>query len=243
MLEGAHKRRPPTLRAVGATPRVAPTSSLGRHESTVVAFHDAPIPSNCLKRASSARLGERSASNKETIMEPSTQSPRYAQLFIEGLQEANVTVAAAVPESPLAGVYRMCAKDNAIRYIPVTNEAELPGICAGTYLVGKKGLRATAGLRADCPLCLLPRHAAGHGHELSRRMGRAQLVGPQSCANHGAHPQRAAHSVPLHRSARRHQAGDQKSLPSRRFEQLAGRHGVHRRRCRPMQRIAEIQKA
>jgi hypothetical protein len=28
-----------------------------------------------------------------------------------------------VPESLLAGVYWLCAKDNAIRYIPVTNEA------------------------------------------------------------------------------------------------------------------------
>src|SRR5262249_23232699 len=59
---------------------------------------------------------------KGKIMEPSTQTPRYAELFIEGLKEANVTIVAAVPESLLAGVYRMCAKDKAIRYIPVTNE-------------------------------------------------------------------------------------------------------------------------
>jgi len=85
-------------------------------------------------------------------MEPSTQTPRYAELFIEGLKEANVTVVTAVPESLLASVYRMCAKDNAIRYIPVTNEAELPGICAGTYLAGKKGLMVmeNSGLRQAC---------------------------------------------------------------------------------------------
>jgi len=85
-------------------------------------------------------------------MEPSTPTPRYAELFIEGLKEANVTVVAAVPESLLAGVYRMCAKDNAIRYIPVTNEAELPGICAGTYLAGKKAIMVmeNSGLRQAC---------------------------------------------------------------------------------------------
>lgn len=71
-------------------------------------------------------------------MEPSTPTPRYAQMFIEGLKEANVTVVAAVPESLLAGVYRMCAQDNAIRYIPVTNEAELPGICAGPIWPAKR---------------------------------------------------------------------------------------------------------
>jgi sulfopyruvate decarboxylase subunit alpha len=85
-------------------------------------------------------------------MEPSTQTPRYAELFIEGLKDANVTVVAAVPESLLATVYCMCAKDNAIRYIPVTNEAELPGICAGTYLAGKKGIMVmeNSGLRRAC---------------------------------------------------------------------------------------------
>ena len=61
-------------------------------------------------------------------MKPSKDMPRYAQLFLEGLKEAGVTVVAAVPESLLAGVYRGCARDNSIRYIPVTNEAELPGI-------------------------------------------------------------------------------------------------------------------
>ena len=82
-------------------------------------------------------------------MKPSKDMPRYAQLFLEGLKEAGVTVVAAVPESLLAGVYRGCARDNSIRYIPVTNEAELPGICAGTYLAGKKGIMVmeNSGLR------------------------------------------------------------------------------------------------
>jgi len=71
---------------------------------------------------------------------------------MEGLKEADVSVVTAVPESLLAGIYRECARDNAIRYIPATNEAELPGIVAGTYLAGKKGLMImeNSGLRQAC---------------------------------------------------------------------------------------------
>src|SRR5260370_10036282 len=95
---------------------------------------------------------------------------------MEGLKEANVTVVAAVPESLLAGVYRMCAKDNAIRYIPVTNEAELPGICAGTYLAGKKGVMVmeNSGLRQACEP--IPRFAYCHAMPLVMAMSlRAKL--------------------------------------------------------------------
>src|SRR5215470_5308320 len=123
-------------------------------------------------------------------MEPSP--PRYAQLFIEGLKEANVTVVAAVPESLLAGVYRMCATDNAIRYIPVTNEAELPGICAGTYLAGKKGIMVmeNSGLRQACapnalfayclamPLVMAMRLRGGWGERNSVGHKHAQTMEP-----------------------------------------------------------------
>jgi sulfopyruvate decarboxylase subunit alpha len=87
-----------------------------------------------------------------TQMTPGEDMPRYAQLFLEGLKEAGVAVVAAVPESLLAGVYRGCARDNSIRYIPVTNESELPGICAGTYLAGKKAIMVmeNSGLRQAC---------------------------------------------------------------------------------------------
>jgi hypothetical protein len=50
----------------------------------------------------------------------------------------------------------MCAKDNAIRYIPVTNEAELPGICARTYLAGKKGLMGDGEFRTAAPASRSP---------------------------------------------------------------------------------------
>ena len=67
-------------------------------------------------------------------------TPEYARVFMEALKEADVSVVAALPESLLATVYRLCDSDNAIRYIPVSNEAEMPGICAGTYLAGKRAV-------------------------------------------------------------------------------------------------------
>src|SRR5215831_8303550 len=42
---------PPRRKLSLAPMRVAPTSSLRRHESTVIAFPDAPIPSDWLERA------------------------------------------------------------------------------------------------------------------------------------------------------------------------------------------------
>ena len=64
----------------------------------------------------------------------------YAKTFVEGLKEADVSIVAALPESLLAGIFRACAADNEIRYIQVSNEAELPGIVSGAYLCGKKAV-------------------------------------------------------------------------------------------------------
>lgn len=79
---------------------------------------------------------------------PDTISP-FARVFVEGLKDAGVSIVAALPESLLASIYRACAADNAIRYIPVSNEAELPGIVAGAYLCGKKAvmIMENSGLR------------------------------------------------------------------------------------------------
>lgn len=83
---------------------------------------------------------------------PSVGAPPYAQLFLEGLKEAKVTMVAAVPESLLAGIYRECARDNAIRYIAASNEAELPGIVVGAYVTGKRALMVmeNSGIRQAC---------------------------------------------------------------------------------------------
>lgn len=85
-------------------------------------------------------------------MEATKEVPAYARVFMEGLKEAGVRIVAALPESLLAGIYRECAKDNSIRYVPVSNEADLPGIVAGCYLVGKRALMImeNSGLRQAC---------------------------------------------------------------------------------------------
>ena len=89
--------------------------------------------------------------------------PSYARLFMEGLAEANVTVVAAVPDSKLASVYRLCADAPGLRYVAVTNEAELPGIVAGAYLGGKKAvmIMENSGLRQGCEAIV--RFAYCHG--------------------------------------------------------------------------------
>ncbi|MDH3232727.1 MAG: molybdopterin-dependent oxidoreductase [Alphaproteobacteria bacterium] len=73
----------------------------------------------------------------------------FARVFVEGLKDAGVSIVAALPESLLASIYRACEADDDIRYIPVTNEAELPGIAAGAYLAGKKAvmIMENSGLR------------------------------------------------------------------------------------------------
>lgn len=85
-------------------------------------------------------------------MEVAKEVPAYARVFMEGLREANVGVVAALPESLLAEIYRECAKDNTIRYVMVSNEADLPGIVAGCYLTGKRALMImeNSGLRQAC---------------------------------------------------------------------------------------------
>ncbi len=90
---------------------------------------------------------EKAGSNRPTGADQMI-SP-FAFTFVEGLKEAGVSIVAALPESLLASVYLACSRDNEIRYIPVTNEAELPGIVTGAYLSGKKAvmIMENSGLR------------------------------------------------------------------------------------------------
>ncbi|MBL8665181.1 MAG: hypothetical protein JNM29_20270 [Candidatus Odyssella sp.] len=77
------------------------------------------------------------------------EAPDYAKAFLEALKEAGVSIVAALPESLLGSVYRLLRQQNEIRYVQVTNEAELPGICVGAYLGGKKAvmIMENSGLR------------------------------------------------------------------------------------------------
>jgi sulfopyruvate decarboxylase subunit alpha len=85
-------------------------------------------------------------------MEDVEKVPTYARTFIEGLRESRVGVVAALPESLLAGIYRECEKEKSIRYVRVSNEADLPGIVAGCYLVGNRAMMImeNSGLRQAC---------------------------------------------------------------------------------------------
>lgn len=85
-------------------------------------------------------------------MERAQEIPRYAQLFVEGLKEAGVTIATAVPESMFKTVYRLLEEDPGIFYIQAANEAEMPGIAAGAYLGGKRAvmLMENSGIRQAC---------------------------------------------------------------------------------------------
>ncbi len=85
-------------------------------------------------------------------MELPQDTPEYARAFIEALKFADVSIVTALPESLLGSVYRLLRQQNEIRYVPVSNEAEMPGICAGAYLGGKKAvmIMENSGLRQAC---------------------------------------------------------------------------------------------
>jgi sulfopyruvate decarboxylase subunit alpha len=83
---------------------------------------------------------------------PRAARPRYAELLIEGLHEAGVTIVTALPESLLRGFYQAVAEEPGIRYVRVSNEADMPGILAGAYLGGKRAVMVmeNSGLRQAC---------------------------------------------------------------------------------------------
>jgi sulfopyruvate decarboxylase subunit alpha len=76
----------------------------------------------------------------------------YAQAFMRALHAADVKLVTALPESLLKHVYRDLAAQTEIRYVPVTNEAEMPGIVAGAYFGGIRALMMmeNSGLRQAC---------------------------------------------------------------------------------------------
>lgn len=83
---------------------------------------------------------------------PRDARERYADVFMGALADADVKLVTALPESLLKHVYRRLAAQTAIRYVPVTNEAELPGIVAGAYFGGMRAVMVmeNSGLRQAC---------------------------------------------------------------------------------------------
>jgi sulfopyruvate decarboxylase subunit alpha len=85
-------------------------------------------------------------------MNPSDDTPEYARLMVEGLNEAGVSIVAAVPDSHMKSAHRLLREQNKIRYVLASNELDLPGICAGAYMGGKKAvmIMENSGLRQAC---------------------------------------------------------------------------------------------
>lgn len=87
-----------------------------------------------------------------------TQSPpeqkrqEYADKLIAAFKETGVSLVTALPESLLKTAYRNIALDDDIRYVPVTNEGEMPGIAAGAYMSGLRPvmMMENSGLRQLC---------------------------------------------------------------------------------------------
>jgi sulfopyruvate decarboxylase subunit alpha len=78
--------------------------------------------------------------------------PRYAEEFVAALHDAGVSIVGALPESHLKSIYVALDRDPGIRYVRVSNEADLPGLVAGAYLGGSRALMMmeNSGLRQAC---------------------------------------------------------------------------------------------
>lgn len=83
------------------------------------------------------------------VMMKQPRGAAYAEVLLQALNENNVTLVTGLPDSLLKSFYRLIEKDQQIRYIPVTNESEMPGIVVGAYLGGKRALMVmeNSGLR------------------------------------------------------------------------------------------------
>ena len=81
-----------------------------------------------------------------------------ARLFVEGLKSANINLLTVLADSWLFEPYRQAKADQFFSVVPVANEGEGVGICAGAWLGGKKSaiLMENSGLRTACePLARL----------------------------------------------------------------------------------------
>jgi sulfopyruvate decarboxylase subunit alpha len=76
----------------------------------------------------------------------------YAERVLEALKAGDVRIAAGLPDSLLGGLHERLAADPEIAYVPVANEADLPGIVAGAYLGGVRAVMVmeNSGLRQAC---------------------------------------------------------------------------------------------
>ncbi len=72
-----------------------------------------------------------------------------AELVIQGLKEAGVSIVCTLPDSYLKEVYEKVSSDADFEHVPVTNEGEGASIAAGVWLTGKRAaiIMENSGLR------------------------------------------------------------------------------------------------
>jgi len=82
----------------------------------------------------------------------STHGELIAKQMLASFHEAGVSIVTALPESLLKTSYHLLEADPDIRYVPVSNEADMPGIAAGAYLGGKRAvmMMENSGIRQAC---------------------------------------------------------------------------------------------
>jgi sulfopyruvate decarboxylase subunit alpha len=76
----------------------------------------------------------------------------YSQHVLEALKANHVRIVAGLPDSLLRRLHEGLAADPDITYVPVSNEADLPGIVAGAHLGGVRAVMVmeNSGLRQAC---------------------------------------------------------------------------------------------
>jgi sulfopyruvate decarboxylase subunit alpha len=74
------------------------------------------------------------------------------ELVVKGLKEAEISFLTTLSESWLHEVHKQVSEDPYFKVVPVANEAEGVGICAGMWLGGKKSaiLMENSGVRVAC---------------------------------------------------------------------------------------------
>ena len=69
-----------------------------------------------------------------------SEVPPYVDQLVRTFIEADIKLVTALPESLLKTAYQTLAAEPRIRYVPVTNEGEMPGIAAGAYMSGMRSI-------------------------------------------------------------------------------------------------------
>jgi sulfopyruvate decarboxylase subunit alpha len=77
--------------------------------------------------------------NDSTGRESRLNSGDAAQTIVEGLKGAGINLIATLPDINLSDLLREVEQDRDFIHVPLCREEEGIGICAGVYLVGKKG--------------------------------------------------------------------------------------------------------